>query len=270
MVHQILIDNKLVFEGSLNMRFSGGGTKTPFDCGNTPFVVLLPNAVDGEVLERVFPRICYEEETMYNYIKEHNLAPALPVKTCSVLFESGKTLPGLYAPAFEFYVDQGGYVVDTKNRTSSCWNSKFCMNPTFEDAESWVPIFEPLVQDLKRLANAGILPLGDCLNFIITSPGFEHHMDPNVPFQVRYFGFDFTSKRYISERVHSINSLPSGALLKSVRDDDFFQEALDVAVHEILNLTRQRNVNPDLDTFESFKTLCNSVLQKVLEHSRRI
>jgi hypothetical protein len=257
---QVYIDNKLVYEGALNGRCSGGGTKTPFDCGNTPFVVLLPNAVDGQALERVYPRICYEEETMYKYLRQNNLAPCLPVTTCSVKFESGKVLPGLYAPAFELYIGQGGYVLDTKNKSSSCWNNKLCINPTFEDVDSWVPIFAPLLQDLRRLMEGGIWPSGDCLNFIITSPGFEHHVDAEVPFQVRFFGFDFTSKRYVSDRVQSINTLPTGTLLKPVQDELCFEDAVDLAVHEVLNTTQTREAN-----FETLRALCESVKQKVLK-----
>ena len=265
---QVYIDNERVFDGSL-ARLGGGGTKTAYYLNGTDFVVLLPNEVDGLQLEKIFPRICHEEETMYTYLGTNGLALSLPVKTCVVTLENGKTLFGLYAPCFESYVNRGAYVLDTKDIRLCCWDRKLRINPTFFDAESWVPIFAPLVQDLSRLAAAGIVPAGDCLNFIITTPAFgKDHVDPLVPFQVRYFGFDFTSKRYVSERAEAINSLEPGTLLKPVQGDSHLENAVDLAVHEVLNLTREREPDEDQEFFGAFDSLCTSVKQKVLESNR--
>ena len=262
---KVVIDNELVFEGSL-VRLGGGGTKTAYNLNGTDFVVLLPNEVDGAQLERVFPRICHEEETIYTYLSANNIALSLPVKTCVVTFDRGRTLFGLYAPCFESYIKKGAYILDTKDMRACCWDKNLCINPTFFDVDSWVPIFAPLVQDLRRLVGAGIVPLGDCLNFIITTPAFgPGHMDASVPFQVRFFGFDFTSKRYANERAEAINTLEPGTLLKPAVEFNFLEEALDIAVDVVLSLTRERKVDETSEEIEALRSLFTNVVRKVLE-----
>ena len=261
---KVYIDNDLVFHGYM-AKVGGGGTKTAYALSSSHYVVLLPNEVDGVALERAFPRICYEEQTFYNYLSENSLAPCLPVKECTVDTGS-KSLPGLYAPSFYSYADRGEHVIDSKDVYKCTWSSSImCINPNFFEPDSWLPIFAPLVQDLKRLAAAGIVPLGDCLNFLITSTGSEHHVDPAVPYQVRFFGFDFSSKRYISERALAIQALEPGTLLKPVTDSTYLQEALDLAVDLIVSITKPQRLYEEDSDIQSIKTLYTSVLQKVVE-----
>ena len=261
---KVFADNQLVFEGSMS-RLGGGGTKTAHHLNGTDFVVLLPNEVDGAPLERVFPRICHEEETIYKYMHEHSIALSLPVKTCCVTLDDNKVLFGLYAPSFESYVNKGAYVLDSKDRHASCWNSKLCINPTFFDPDSWLPIFTPLVQDLERLLHAGITPFGDCLNFIITTPAFtNNHVDSLVPYQVRFFGFDFTSKRYVSQLAESINALEPGTVLKPVLDVNYLEQALETAVDLVLSVTRPQVMNETDKDLEAFRTLYNHVHARLM------
>lgn len=265
---KVFIDNELVFEGAMG-RLGGGGTKTAYALNGTDFAVLLPNEVDGEALERVFPRICHEEETFYKYLSTNNVALSLPVQTCVVTLDNGKTLFGLYTPCFDAFVQKGAFVLDQKDSRACCWDSKRCINPTFFDADSWIPIFMPFVQDLKRLANAGIVPLGDSLNFVITTPAFgESHVDPTVPFQVRFFGFDFTSKRYVSDLAQSMNCLEPGTLLKPAVEFNYLEEALDVAVDVVLSTTRQQLAEETSEDVKRLRELYVSVVRKLLESSQ--
>lgn len=262
---KVSIDNELVFEGVIG-RLGGGGTKTAYGLQGTDYAVLVPNEVDGLQLEKVFPRICYEEETMFNYLSTNDIAPSLPVKTCTVTLDNGKTLPALYAPCFESFMEAGAYVLDSKEPYSCCWNPRLCMNPTFYDVDSWVPIFEPLIQDLKRLVGAGIVPLGDCLNFVITTPASKYHVNPAVPYQVRFFGFDFSSKRYVSERVQAIASLEPGTFLKPAQDLNYLSEALDLAVDLVVTLTRTQVVAEETtEQVDAIRALYQNVLQRLLQ-----
>ena len=149
---QVFQNQELVFEGQI-VKIGGGGTKSAYECQGTDFVVLLPNEVDGAALEKVFPRICDEECTIHNYLARNKIALSLPVSICIVKFMgSGKTLRALYAPNFHSFPANGEYVVDQKNWFLNCSFNRV-INTTFYNVESWVPIFEPLIMDLKRLEN---------------------------------------------------------------------------------------------------------------------
>ena len=248
---QVYLGTICVYEGKW-IEVSRGGSKTIFLPEQGNFVVLIPN----------IHRICQEEETVSKYLMDNNLAPALPVESCTVKMVNGKTLSALYAPSFQTYTEVGEYVIDSKNLFACTWESKMCMNPTFYNVESWLPVFDPLVQDLKRVLGGGIEPCGDSLNFLVTSPGSPHHVNPMIRFQVRYFGYDFSRKEFVNTKVAAIQRLQPGELLEPV-STKYFAEAVEQAVQTVLNRAHSKADTPDQD-ISLFYRLCSDVTQRLL------
>ena len=86
-------------------------------------------------------------------------------------------------------------------------------------------------------------------------------------FKFVFFGFDFTSKHYVSALAQVINTLEGNTLLKPAIDfNNYLEEALDLAVDTVINITRDRNRTCERDdnTVQDVKTLCTSVVQKLL------
>lgn len=199
---KIIINNEIVFEGNIK-KIGGGGTKSAYSLIGTSKVVLLPNEIDGYWLEREFDRIRSEELTIYKYLKSKSIL-SLKIKLCDV-FINGKHKLGIYSPSFESYIDKGAYVLDLKNPLSCCWDNEIEFNKTFFDLESWIPILKPLINDLHNASENGLqfVPYYDNFNLIITKKGGSYHIGES-DYAVRFFGFDFTSKRSPSSLIQQI------------------------------------------------------------------
>lgn len=263
---QILIDNSLIFEGNIK-KFAGGGTKSAYGCmkdtlteiSKNDFIVLLPNEIDGRPLELIFPRICREERVMYDYLSSKGLL-ILPVIQCSVVLQN-KTLQGLYAPSFWSYREKGGYIIDSKD--SFRFEPDLSLdniNPNFTDPRSWIPIFQPLVDDLNVLLDAGVSCYGDCFNVIIVKKGSEYYKEGfDTEFQVRYFGFDFTSKRYENLTVDMIER---GQTVQPIYDRKvFISSALDIAVYNVMYYTIRNQITDDFNSM--FKAVYECICDQI-------
>jgi len=201
---KIIINNEIVFEGNIK-KIGGGGTKSAYSLIGTNKVVLLPNEIDGYWLEREFNRIRNEELTIYKYLKSKSI-PSLKIKLCDA-FINGKHKVGIYSPSFESYIDKGAYILDLKNPLSCCWDNEIEFNKTFFELESWISIFKPLFDDLKNASENGLrlLPYYDHFNLMITKKGSTYHLG-EAEYAVRFFGFDFSSKRYPNSLIEKIQS----------------------------------------------------------------
>ena len=227
---RVIVDGDIVFEGNIR-QVGGGGTKTAFALEGTYFVVLLPNAIDGQWLVNQFDRICEEEVYMYNYLTGHNLL-GLPVTQCTVQYivegNNVMSTTGLYAPLFASFVQQQAHVVDKKNMYTCTWQPRVT-------SSNWRPVFEPLLQDLVKLVQSNVIPAGDSYNFLIAEPGSCYYVGTGE-FAVRYFGFDFASKRVCLRR-------PDGAPLecdKKLLLQDALEEAVDYVLGASLDVSTKQ------------------------------
>lgn len=198
MAHQVIVDGEEVFQG--NMRhIGGGGTKTAYELVGTDKVVLLPNEVDGQRLVNIFERICDEEVYMYNYLASINLL-GLPVTKCVVVQPGGREMLGLYAPSFQSFQKIKAHVIDTKHLLGCTWDPQSRFHALDEHKEvDWLPVFQTLHQDLVQAANNGLLLRGDSFNLLLAEPGSPHYTGTGA-YALRYFGFDFSSKRFAMTR----------------------------------------------------------------------
>jgi hypothetical protein len=232
----VSVRGNIKYQGPI-LEIGGGGTKTAYQCGNTHFVVLLPNVVEGKALQEKFYRICNEEEFMCNYLSALSLH-VLPVISCIVIFENQTTLLALYAPSFRSFHSKGLHVIDCKNILGELWDPSILPVPV-DDVEAWVPVFSLLVEDLKTLCAAGVRPSGDCYNLCIENG------------VVRFFGFDFTSKRYPLELMQKVKN---GQKIEPIDVKECLKTALDTAIEIVFIIC-----SPKYD----------SQRQKVIEHLQR-
>jgi len=184
---QVMIEQDVVYNGPIQ-KVGGGGTKTAYQLVDTDFVVLLPNETDGQWLIDMFDRICTEEVYMYNYLTAHGLL-GLPVTPCMVKHQ-GQVVNGLYAPAFTSFVQKKAHIIDKKNWFTCTWKPQ----ETEKEIQDWLPVFQPFLQDLTTLLKSNVTPKGDSFNFLIAEHGSPYHVGSAL-YALRYFGFDFTSKR---------------------------------------------------------------------------
>lgn len=201
-MYRVFVNNETVFEGKMK-RIGGGGTKTAYQLGETDKVVLLPNLVDGARLANIFDRVCDDEVFMYNYLLSRQIL-GLKVEHCFVqqtgIIEEenkyishpigdGNSICGLYAPSFLSFEKDLAHIFDKKDIFTFNWTA-----PEVETISEWIEIFNPLIEDLKLLINSGIVPYGDSYNFLIAEKGSPYYKGSGE-YAVRYFGFDFASKR---------------------------------------------------------------------------
>jgi len=198
---KVYIEGFMVFEGAVR-RVGGGGTKTAFELIGTDFVVLLPNMTDGQALVQIYDRICEDEIFYYNYLTSHQLL-GLPILQCTVVSENlaSETL-ALYAPAFAAYKNHLAHVIDKKSLFSL---DVKLSQPLPKTINEWLLVFCPLMQDLERVVDNNICPWGDSYNLLWTEQGSKYHSGTGH-YALRYFGFDFASKRFARSPLQPIEN----------------------------------------------------------------
>ena len=213
---RVTVENEVVFEGKMK-KIGGGGTKSAFELIGTDNVVLLPNATDGPSLVSIFDRICNEEVFMNNKLNSIDIL-GLNVTNCTVQKiddESSPLMQGLYARSFSSFTKDLAHVVDRKELLKCTWTYK-------EPVSDWVSVFEPLIKDLIKVVDAGIYPWGDSYNLLIAEKGSPYYTGSGQ-YAVRYFGFDFSSKRYILSSFEDLSNIKT----------KFVKSALSEAVDDI-------------------------------------
>jgi hypothetical protein len=221
-MYRVTINNQTVFEGNLK-KVGGGGTKTAYKLENTDYVVLLPNWVDGAVLVNIFDMICDDEVFMYNHLISNQLL-GLKVEHCFVQQISGPTIwgqppigvgnsmCGLYAPSFSSFSKELAHVFDKKDTITFNWDQ-----PKLESIQDCVEVLKPLVEDLDVAINCGVIPYGDSYNFLIAEQGSPYYRGSGR-YAVRYFGFDFASKRHALSPFRDLKDQTKGLMLEAISE----------------------------------------------------
>jgi hypothetical protein len=168
-----------------------GGCKRAVQLSNGK-ALLIPNMDTDPInaIENYWPRIVDEEIKMSNFLQQIGvLGLQLQKVTVFSQKDSEYGIPAYLTDSFDSLKEKNIYVIDSKNSKSSTWKHKLFAN--LEDAknpENWKSITSLLVEDIAKLAHYQFSLGGDSLNVAIVRNLSEDH--------IRYFGFDFTSKRY--------------------------------------------------------------------------
>jgi hypothetical protein len=190
-----------------------GGTKSAYLDANRDLVFVSPNPVDGQALISIWPRIVSEEIMMSERVQQIGV-PTLKLTPCFIKTKSDETLPSYFSIPFKSYTKEDIYIIDSKNIKSTQWRSDlslFSQTDPF-DLDAWMDALYPLICDLRTLLKNQLYFGSDTLNlaFVGSKSRWHSNQDPNLkvqmiefnrkqspPFEIRIFGFDFSSKRAV-------------------------------------------------------------------------
>jgi hypothetical protein len=170
-----------------------GGTKTIYQIEDD-ICIAVPNAIDGRALAAEWPRIIGDEMEISQYLISLGLLH-IPISKCIVKFVSATDCEyeTIMMPTFASYARNNQYIMDSKNAESSTFPSDGSIQilppEQMDDIDAWIRVFDSLFSDLRIMTKNCISPPGDAMNLIVIK-------NDRGDYHVRFFGFDFTSKRY--------------------------------------------------------------------------
>lgn len=175
-----------------------GGSKRAFQLeGNR--ALILPN-MDIDRLEDIakrWERIVLEEVKMSEILTRIGLLSPSSVQVhISLSTSSEKVIPAYICETFESLSLKDCFVIDAKNHKSSTWkreeNFLFHSDDDRLKVENWDAVFDTALTDIAKICYYNIPNGIDSLNLAVV----KNPKDSSIcPHQVRYFGFDFSSKR---------------------------------------------------------------------------
>lgn len=206
-----------------------GGTKTAYLIDDK-IVVFRPNAMDGQRLINIWDRIITDELMMSELLHKIGILN-LNFKLCQIKLNQTLTLQTLCSQSFKSEISNGLYIIDTKNINSSTWPkdnsiSFFAVDVDPYNVDNWLKAMESYILDVNTLVKNNLSLCGDSLNFAFAAKGSKYHSGSDQLFEIRIFGFDFTSK-YSPLKLE--NKVPT-----SVTIDYMLRRGGEAAVWEVL------------------------------------
>lgn len=188
---------------TLNDKLKYGGSRGSYLIGN-----------DQVVISTVAPHQPYDELMMNHYLEligvpANKMEPAVIVWT----YNDIKYTRAVYiAQSFGSLVKEDGYVLVTENKRYIHRNDQYeyidlknkghtvdldyvPLNPN--DFNQWLSLVEPLVNDIRKIIDNGIMVGGSKCNLIIVGKENKWHSGKeNVPYEARAFPFGFSRKEW--------------------------------------------------------------------------
>ena len=236
-----------------------GGTKSVY-LVDQDTAVFLPNCEDGQWLIRMWPRIVNEEMAMSQLLQEIGI-PTQKLTKCLVLFNQ-RALSTYSAPTFSSYIKDGIYVIDAKNIQSIQWPndqslSLFPKDTDRYDVKAWMNILSSLIQDIQTLVNNRVYLGSDSLNLVFVAKGSYWHSSRDLPYEVRIFGFDFSSKSWVLD-------LQNRQILREGDIYSMVYRAIELAVYGEMT---QRQWAADRKQSDFAKTLSDLIVDKIVQET---
>jgi|GEM_PF-6376871 len=174
-----------------------GGSKRAMALPNSR-VLLLPVMSGGEMLVTAWRNMVKEEVAVSNLLTRLGMLTQ-ELHPVTVSFNPNSfvsTIPAYVADTFESLGQKKGwFIIDSKNNGSSTWKEgEHFLFPTKEarlHEKNWDIVLDPLLTDIAKICLYGIPSGLDSLNLAVTKRTTESDVSS---YQVRYFGFDFSSK----------------------------------------------------------------------------
>lgn len=160
--------------------------------------LLLPNCDCDSIAEIAFrwSRVVYEEMAVSNFLTSLGILSSQPNKVAVSFSTSGYegSIPAYTAFSFEALAKEKGiFIIDLKNYQSCTWKigKDLFKNKTDRFVDSnWDFVVDHLLDDVAKVSVYNFQTSGDSLNLaIVKNPG-----GLASDYQIRYFGFDFSSK----------------------------------------------------------------------------
>lgn len=174
----------------------GGGSKKAWEISGGR-ALLLPSFSDSTAtIARIWERIVLEEVAMSKVLTKLGLLSPLSKQVSVKLTEfSESIIPAYISESFESLSLKGCFVIDQKNSKSSTWKSgeHFLFQSDEErlNEKNWDSIFDSVLTDIAKICLYNIPSNIDSLNIAIVKKPSDSAVAQH---EVRYFGFDFSSK----------------------------------------------------------------------------
>lgn len=192
-----------------------GGSKMAYEIEGGK-AILLPNTVDNlnDVVIR-WKRMVDEEVGMTEILTKTSLLSPQPKKVMISFSPETPQIPVMISQSFEnLGKTHGLFIIDTKNLQSCTWKWKkdffFKSQEERLDEKNWDSVMSPLLMDIATSYVYDIPIFRDTINFAVQKIDSTSAVSS---YQIRFFGFDFTSK-------HRILELPVGQITKSPDRDE--------------------------------------------------
>ncbi len=181
---------------SLQIVLGSGGQKYAWKLSDQN-VLMLPN-YDADHAPKIagsWGASVQEEVRVSQFLNQHDLL------NCNHQFvkvfldpQSEDYLPAFVSDSFDELKRKNIFVVEGKSNKTSPWLKEknrvlFQNEANLLNEESWDEVLKPFVSDMTKIIKYGIPAYGDSFNFAI-----QKRDDTNFPYQVRYFGLDFSKK----------------------------------------------------------------------------
>jgi hypothetical protein len=174
-----------------------GGSKKAFEVGRGR-ALILPNmdADSAAVVARRWERIVLEEVELSKIFNRLGLLSPLSKQVSITLTESSEhVIPAYISETFESFSLKGLFIIDTKNADSSTWKEgeRFLFKSDEERLieKNWDSVLDPVLTDIAKICLYDIPASKDSLNVAILKKSSDSAV---CQYEVRYFGFDFSSK----------------------------------------------------------------------------
>lgn len=166
---------------------------------DTHQALLLPNMSTDSVEEIVsrWSRMVHEELVMSEILTKLDLlSPQSKRVSISFLNDSSREIPAYLSDTFKTLCEtKSWFIIDTKNSDSSTWKKgKNFLFKSMDDRlneKNWDFVLDPVLNDIVKICIHHLPISNDSINFAIVKNTSESFLSQ---YQVRYFGFDFSSK----------------------------------------------------------------------------
>ncbi len=174
-----------------------GGSKMAIQIGKGRALILPNMSIDpiADIAGR-WERIVLEEVKMSKILTGLGLLSPLSEQVSVTLIESSEhVIPAYISETFENLSLKGCFIIDMKNTYSSTWKKgkHFLFQSDKErlNEKNWDSVFGSLLTDIAKIWLHRIPVGGDSLNIAVVKTPPDSAV---CQYEVRYFGFDFSSK----------------------------------------------------------------------------
>lgn len=207
-----------------------GGSKKAIELqGGRALIVPNMDTANCSVLVTRWKRMVHEEIVMSKLLTKIGLLSPLSqrVRISLSIDSPERTIPAYLSETFEkLGKTKGWFIIDRKNFASSTWkqgeNYLFKTEEERLNEKNWDSVVNSVLSDVVKICEHNIPAGGDSLNLAIVNKPSESAV---CQYEIRYFGFDFSSKNEYLSMLQIQNKPPHATwLFERILDLVFYYE----------------------------------------------
>ncbi len=210
--------NEKKIERVVQSLLGSGGSKRAYELEDgTALLMPYGGSLSSIASTKKWSEMVDEEILGTRRVKELGLLACNLEKT-TVFMTNDSTIgvPAYLTETFNQLSSKGMWIIDQKNPRSSTWNkSLFRETPDSLDEKKWQKVLNPFLKDIAKLLENNFMLYADNVNMAIVE---KSDQSEEVKYEVRYFGFDFSSK-YGSLSFQKLSSEDISSLVPSIVAD---------------------------------------------------